>query len=246
MSRWQAAKKRDSAWLRNASQDGHARWIPLLAWAGIVGPVLFTLTFIGQELFRIDEYSPAEETVSALEAGPNGWVQQVNFVAFGLLTVAFALGLRLCVRRSRPGIIGTALLTVSGLGLLLAAILPLREDAAGVTYDPGGHFVAGVMFFLTSAMGLIVLSRGLARDPAWENLATYTLVAGAVALAGFFLFVFLVIPDEAPLHDWLGLAQRALIIFVLLPCRVVLSVRLLQVAREGALSREVRVGGPAV
>jgi hypothetical membrane protein len=225
------AKERGQSPLSDVLKEAPPPWIAVLAWAGIAGPILFTATFIGQEIFRIDEYSPVQETVSALEAGPNGWVQQVNFVVFGLLTIAFAVGLRLGLRRTRQGIVGTTLLTVSGLGLLLAAILPLREDAAGVTYDPGGHFVAGVMFFMTSAVALIVVSRGLARDPAWENLATYTLVAGEIALAGFFVFGFLVVPDDAPLHEWAGVAQRALILCVLFPCRVVLAVRLLQVAR---------------
>jgi len=202
----------------------------LLAWAGIIGPVLFTATFLAQEAFRIEEYSPLAEPVSALEAGPNGWIQQVNFVVFGVLTMAFAVGLHLGVRPTRTGIAGPAALFVSGIGLLLAAIFPLREDAAGVTYDPGGHFVAGVVFFLTSAVGLIAVSRRLARDPRWRSLATYTLTAGAVALAGFVVLGTLVMPDDAPLHDWAGLAQRALIIIVLFPCRIVLSLRLLLVA----------------
>jgi hypothetical membrane protein len=205
-------------------------WISLLAWAGIVGPVLFTATFMAQEAFRTDEYSPIAEPVSALEAGPNGWVQQVNFVVFGLLTIAFAVGLHRGLRRTRAGVLGPALLFVSGIGLLLAAIFPLREDAAGVTYDPGGHIVAGLTFFLSSAVGLIVVSRRLARDPKWRNIATYTLAAGTLALAGFFVMGALVMPDDAPLHDWAGLAQRALIILVLFPCRIVLSLRLLQVA----------------
>jgi hypothetical membrane protein len=207
-----------------------ARRIALLAWAGIIGPVLFTVTFLAQEAFRMEEYSPLAEPVSALEAGPNGWIQQVNFVVFGVLTMAFAVGLHLGVRPTRTGIAGPAALFVSGIGLLLAAIFPLREDAAGVTYDPGGHFVAGVVFFLTSAVGLIAVSRRLARDPRWRSLATYTLTAGAVALAGFVVLGALVMPDDAPLHDWAGLAQRALIIIVLFPCRIVLSLRLLQVA----------------
>jgi len=207
-----------------------ARRIALLAWAGIIGPVLFTATFLAQEAFRIEEYSPLAEPVSALEAGPNGWIQQVNFIVFGVLTMAFAVGLHLGVRPTRRGIAGPAALFVSGIGLLLAAIFPLREDAAGVTYDPGGHFVAGVVFFLTSAVGLIAVSRRLARDPRWRSLATYTLTAGAVALAGFVVLGVLVMPDDAPLHDWAGLAQRALIIIVLFPCRIVLSLRLLQVA----------------
>jgi hypothetical membrane protein len=208
-----------------------SRWTSVQATAGIVGPLLFTLTFLGQEVFRADEYSPIAEPVSALEAGPYGWVQQANFVVFGLLTAAFAVGLHRGVRHSSGGAAGPALLLVSSLGLVLAAVFPLREDAAGVTYDPGGHVVAGLMFFLSSAIGLIVLSRRLAHDPRWRSLAAYGLASGVLAQVGFVLMGLLVMPDDAPLHEWAGLAQRVLIITVLFPPRIVLSIRLLQVAR---------------
>jgi hypothetical membrane protein len=80
--------------------------IAVLAVAGIVGPLLFTVTFVVQGLFRLDEYSPIAELVSALEAGPGGWVQQVNFVVFGLLTVVFSVGLHVGLRPTRWGVIG--------------------------------------------------------------------------------------------------------------------------------------------
>ncbi len=198
------------------------------AWAGIVGPVLFTAAFLAQEALRRDEFDPFTEPVSALEAGPNGWVQQASFVVFGVLTIMFAVGLHRAVRPSPRGIAGPALLTMSGIGLLLAAAFPLREDASGATYDPGGHVVAGVMFFATSAIGLIALSRRLARDPRWQGLATYTAAAGAVALLGFVAMGALVMPDDAPLHDWAGLAQRGLIVLVVFPCRITLAVRMLR------------------
>ena len=165
-----------------------------------------------------------------LEAGPGGWIQQLNFVLFGLLTIGFAVGMHVGVRQTSVGILGPALLFMSGVGSLLAAVFPLMENADGVTYDPGGHVVAGIMFFSTSAVGLIVLSRRLARDARWQSIAGYTRGAGIVALAGFFTLGALVMPDDAPLHDWAGLAQRALILVVLFPCRIVLSRRLLQVA----------------
>jgi hypothetical protein len=38
------------------------------------------------------------------------------------------------------------------------------------------------------------------------------------------------IPDDAPLHDWAGLAQRAVILVVLFPARIVLALRLSKVA----------------
>ena len=116
----------------------HQRPLVLLAWAGIVGPVLFTAAFLLQERFRTDEFNPIAEPVSALEAGPNGWIQQLNFVVFGLLTIALAVGMHRGLRPTRAGVAGPVLIAVSGIGLLLAAAFPLREDAAGITYDPEG------------------------------------------------------------------------------------------------------------
>ena len=209
----------------------HPRWDRELAWAGIAGPVVFTVGFVGQELFRMEEYSPLSEPVSALEAGPNGWVQQLNFVVLGLTTLAFALGLHRTVRPAPRGSAGPALLAVSGAGALLAAVLPLREDSAGMTYDPGGHAVAGVTFFLSSAVGLVLLSRRLSADPRWRGLSRYTLGCGVAAVAGFVVLGRLAIPDGAPLHEWAGLAQRVVVLGVLFPCRVTLAVRLLRLSR---------------
>ena len=86
--------------------------------AGIVGPILFTVTFFVQGLFRLEEYDPVAEVISALEAGPGGWVQQVNFVVFGLLTIAFVVGLHLGLRPTRWGFIGPSLLVLSGMALV--------------------------------------------------------------------------------------------------------------------------------
>lgn len=202
------------------------------AWAGVLGPALFTVGFVGQELARTEEYSPLAEPISALEAGPNGWIQQLNFVVFGLLTMAFAVGLhRGVAAASRAAIVGPALLFVSGIALVLAAIFPLREDAAGVTYDPGGHVLAGLMFFPSSALALVALSRRFVRDPRWRGIARYTLVCGVLALAGFVVMGRFVIPAEAPLHDWAGLGQRVIVLGILFPCRTVLGLRLLKTTR---------------
>ncbi len=212
-----------------AAAQPKQRWIAPFAWAGIIGPLLFTAGFLIQEAFRIEEYSPIAEVVSALEAGPNGWIQQVNFVVFGLLTFAFAVGLHIGVRPGRTGKAGPGLLFVSGVGSLVAGIFPLREDSAGVTYDPGGHMVGGVTFFVASAVGLIVLSPRLAHDPEWRRLSRYALASGIVAMAGFMVMGALVMADDAPLHDYAGLGQR-LMVLVLFACRIALAVRLLRVA----------------
>jgi hypothetical membrane protein len=147
------------------------------ALAGIWGPIVFSIAFTVQGLVRRGEYDPIAEPVSALEAGPNGWIQQVNFVVFGLLLLVFAVGLNRAIASPRLRTVSGVLLLLTGIGLLLAAALPLREDAAGATYDPGGHFVAGVTFFLSSALALVALSVRMRGDANWCGLANYTLGA---------------------------------------------------------------------
>jgi hypothetical membrane protein len=203
-------------------------WLTRAGWAGLVGPTLFTLTWVAQELFRMDEYSPIREPVSALAAGPNGWIQSVNFAVFGVLTLVFAVGMYEVTRSSKPGALGSALFLVSGLGLLMAAAFPLREDAAGVTYDPGGHFAAGMTFFTSSAVALVVISFALAKRPELRRLAMPVRVAGILMLLSNPIMAILVIPDDAPLHEWAGLAQRAIVLGLLFPARLALSSRLLR------------------
>jgi hypothetical membrane protein len=205
--------------------------LPALAWAGIVGPVLFTVTFLAQEALRRGEFNPVTEPVSALEAGPNGWVQRLNFLVFGLLTMAHAIGLHRGMRPAQGGWAGPALLFLTGIGALVGAVVPWREDAAGIAYAPVGHIIGGMIFFLGSPAALIVLSRRMRHDPSWRSLAAYTLGSGLLLLALAVVGMVFVRPDAAPLHQWAGLHQRIMVVAVLFPCRVALGVRLLSNAR---------------
>jgi hypothetical protein len=204
-------------------------WLRLAGRAGIAGPILFTVVFLAQDLLR-SGYDPIAEPISALEAGRHGWIQQLNFVVFGVLTLVFATGLHRGLERTKAGLIGPALFAVSGIGLLVAAAIPLREDAAGVVYDPGGHIVGGVLFFPVTAVALIVLSRRLARDPRWRSLAGHVLAAGVVGAAVVLVTITLVLPDGGPLHHLAGLVQRLAILAIFFPARLVLSARLLRIA----------------
>lgn len=210
---------------------GRRSALPALAWAGIVGPILFTVVFLAQEALRRDEFNPVAEPISALEAGPNGWVQQLNFVVLGLLTMAHAIGLHRGMRPARGGWAGPALLFITGMANLVAGAVPWREDHAGITYAPAAHTVGGMIFFLGSPAALIALSRRMRHDPSWRGLAPYTLGSGLVLLAVAVVGAVFVRPDAAPLHDWAGLVQRIMVLAVLFPCRIALGVRLLSITR---------------
>ncbi len=217
-----------------ANADANATPTPLIrltAWAGIAGPLLFTASFLTQEAFRRDEYDPVAEVVSALEAGPNGWIQQVTFLVFGVLTMAHAVGLHRAVAPTRWGVAGPALLFMTGVGAVVGGVVfPLREDAAGVTYDPGGHMVGGMMFFLVTPLAFLALSFRLRRDPRWRSLAPYAVAAGLALIASAVVMSTLVIPDDGALHEYAGLAQRFIVLALIFPLRVALGVKQLTLA----------------
>lgn len=71
--------------------------IAALAAAGIAGPIMFAVVAVVQSLLRPD-HSLVVDPISALAAGPSGWVQSVNFLVLGTLMIAYAIGLHLCVR----------------------------------------------------------------------------------------------------------------------------------------------------
>lgn len=199
--------------------------------AGMVGPVLFTAAFLVQQWARRDGYDWVAEPVSNLEAGPRGWIQQANFVVFGALMGLFAVALYRGLGGPRVRGLGPVLVGLSSLGLFLAALMPIEADAAGRPYDPGGHFVAGVTFFLGSALAQLALGLTLRHDERWVGVARYAVVCGSLALVGFVVLGRFAVPDDAPLHDWAGLVQRAVIMLVTFPCLVAVAARLHRISR---------------
>jgi hypothetical membrane protein len=92
------------------------------------------------------------------------------------------------------------------------------------------HIPGFVMTFLGGGIGLIAMSRRMARDPRWQGLATYALLSGVAMLVLIAVGGGLVRPPGAPVHTWFGLFQWVLLA-VWLPCTVVLALDLLGLAR---------------
>src|SRR5262249_580008 len=151
--------------------------------------------------------------------------QQVNFAVFGLLLIAFAIGLTFGIRATWPWRIGSVLVTWNGLELVIAGLFPLRESAAGHIFDPlGVHSVNGTLFFLGIGVVLGVLSLQRGRSERWRDRSAYTLVSGVVVFVLVLLNGLLAEREQAPLHPWLGLIQRA-ILAVWFSCLMVLALR---------------------
>ena len=112
---------------------------------------------------------------------------------------------------------------------MIAGFFPWRGINSDFTV-PVGHLLGALLSFLGAGTGLIVMSRRMAADPRWRNVATYALVSGIAIVVLFVATFALVIPPDAPLHSLGGLVQRVTIA-VWFPCTVVLALRLLHLAR---------------
>src|SRR4030095_13754140 len=113
--------------------------------------------------------------------------QNVTVFIVGLLLIAYAIELHVRLCPSRGGIIGPALLVISGVGLIIAGIFPWRKTH-GALIEPAGPVVGALMSSLGAAFGHIVISRRMARDPRWQGVASYVLGAGVAMLVLFFVF----------------------------------------------------------
>src|SRR5258708_34537259 len=120
----------------------------------------------------------------------NAWLQNANFVVFGLLLITFAIGCYQGMRSviSRGWLVAClVLLILSGVGIINGGIF---------TEDPTTVFVPWIVSFLLAFLSpLIVFFIGgwqWSRDPTWRIASWYSLLTGSMTIALIApLFVFL-------------------------------------------------------
>jgi len=164
----------------------------LLAFGVVAGP-LYVLVSVTEALTR-DGFDPARHAWSLLSNGDLGWIHITNLVVTGLLTVAFAVGLR---RALRPGLGGTWALRLVGVyGASLVGAGVFRADpamgfppgtpdgAADVTWHGTLHFVSGGIGFLCLVVACLVVARRFAAEGR-RGWARFSRATGVLFLAGF-------------------------------------------------------------
>ncbi|WFE49178.1 DUF998 domain-containing protein [Micromonospora sp. WMMD1155] len=194
----------------------------LLLCGAAAGP-LFTLAFLIEGASR-DGYDPLRHPVSSLAIGAYGWTQTANFLLCGLLTLAFAVGVRRALRPGRAATWGPLLIGVWAIGLLGAGAF-VADPVSG--YPPGtpdtlpqyttsGALHDGFALFAFPALvaACFVFTRRFAgqRQHGW---AIYSALTGLAFLAGDIL-AGAGFSQTAGLVDLAGLYQRITVIIGLL------------------------------
>jgi hypothetical protein len=144
----------------------------LLGYGVIAGP-FYLITAVAQTLTRTG-FDPTRHAWSQLANGGPGWIQIVNLILTGLMTTAFAVGLR---RSLQPGLAATwapRLIGVYGLSLVAAGVFradPGNGFPVGTPDGPGPvswhgtvHFAAGAIGFTALAVASFVLARRYRAD----------------------------------------------------------------------------------
>ena len=163
----------------------------LLACGVVAGPLFLAVALL-QALTR-DGFDLGRHPLSLLSLGELGWIQIANFVVAGLLSVAFAVGLRRVLHPGRGGTWGPLLVGAYGVGLIGGGVF-IADPGAG--FPPGApagapeqlswhgilHDAAHVLAFLALIAACFVLARRFAAlgQRGW---ATYCVATG-VALLG--------------------------------------------------------------
>ena len=206
-----------------------SRSLLVLLTCGTVGSLLFTITYLIEGAIRPD-YNALQQAVSALSLGPSGWVQQVNFVFFGLVTLAMAFIWRQILKGGAGATWYPILRSLEGLGLIVDGFFS-QDPAPG--YPPGAllmpptlhgtvHTLFAFVCITSIALGYFVLARRFAQEPRWEwGWAIYAIISGLLTMILIALFGSLT-AQHSPIA---GLFERLATSGVSLPFGVILLAR---------------------
>lgn len=117
---------------------------------------------------------PAQRPTSEYAVGPFGYLMTAAFVSWSVATWALITGLRRHLPAQATSRVGIGLLSMWGVGLLVAAMFPIDPEGAATTTAGTVHSLAGPLTFISLVTGMVLISRRLKRDERW--IATHRVV----------------------------------------------------------------------
>jgi hypothetical membrane protein len=222
----------------DASMRAKNNALRLLASCGIIGPIFFTTVVIILGAIR-PGYSHVAQAISELgEVGaPNAIIQDINFVVYGVLILAFALGLHRGISGGKGSRIGPSLVAFSSVVAftLGGGFFPCDPGCNFVTIRGTLHNVFGLTGFVAIIGAALILPRRLKTDSQWQSYRSYSLVTGL--LTTVFLVAFIGSSAGLFLLGYRGAIQRLMVGTFLLWTEV-MAIKLFKISSssEGAMN----------
>ncbi len=182
----------------------------LVALLGVVSPILCVLVFTLAGILR-PGYSPIHSAISALGAGPDGWILNTDLIISGLLFIIFAIGFYWWMRpiiNHEWLLASTILLLLSGLGVVNEGIF--HQPAHG---DPAAHLhmvlhgMGLAVLFYSLIIALLIIGWRLRTIAGWRVYGWYLLLTAFATLG------LLIVPTQIASsgHIW-GFIERTQVI----------------------------------
>ena len=178
-----------------------------LALGGGVAPFLF-VAVIAVAGFAYTGYSHIDQKISELggREAENAIIQNVNFVAFGLVVVGLAWVL---ARIGDGWSAGPLLVAYFGLsGTIAQGLLPCDPGCEAETTTGLLHILTGLSGFIAATVAMFLLARRWRDDPRWSSHAAFSKTVGLVTAAGLVAFA---ISQAAGFDAIDGLVQRMMV-----------------------------------
>jgi hypothetical membrane protein len=157
---------------------------PLIAIAGLA----FFVAAVSSLHFLRPDYDSQRRYISEYTVGPYGYLMTSAFFAWGIGSVALALGIRGTLRPSRLSQVGFLLLWIATACIFGAGVFTADLTGDPVTIRGTIHGLVSIVLFLSIMPSIIVLSIGFRRDPRWQKFGSPSLGLGIAVLGTFFLF----------------------------------------------------------
>jgi hypothetical membrane protein len=135
-------------------------------------------------------YDQLSQYGSELSTGPNAIIMNANFLAAGLLIIAFAAGLFRSIQGGRWLRMGSALLGVCGAGEAVTALFPCDPGCplAAESFSQLAHNADAVVAFVALALAPLLISTGLKQNRYWQGYQHYSFVTGLATIGLFSIF----------------------------------------------------------
>ena len=178
-----------------------------LVCCGGIGALLFTVTYL-IEGFTRPSYDAWKQAIAALSLGPNGWVQQVNFIVYGVLLLLSAVGWYRFLTPGRGAIWFPVLQGISGLCLISIGVVSVLTPL---------HTILAWVLILTLAAGCFAFAQ-YALNAHSRGWLAYSLITGLLILifwGSFWSGTFVGLVPLAGLAERLSAGSHALWLCVL-------------------------------
>ncbi len=163
----------------------------LLLWltCGTLGSLLFAITYTIEGATRPD-YNMLQQAISALSLGPGGWVQQINFIVFGIITIWTAFAWRAILKGGASAMWYPIVRAIQGLAVIVDGFFS-QDPAPGypkgaVLVSPTTHGIIHVLFAFVSitaiAVGFFMLAQRFAKESHWRGWTTYCIISGILTI----------------------------------------------------------------